>query len=533
MLTLSSKFDKPTDYLSQNYKVAFNPIKNKLTFRKIGKTRDITNLSTLVEKVNSLQKPIFTGLESYRTCHAHLKSINQIIDRYNHKLLVRILHVLIKIFTLGKRGLKKNKISLKEFNQNLKPTAAQLKNKIWAIHATKHLPEDGILRPFADYAEGAKAKEAIPGIYNTIHFSLGELVRPHSGFTWDNRSMAVLTPLGTLMEQAVNIFTHDTFITGEWALKADSIVLVSQDKDIPKWQDPPFKVVRYNKDEKSLRAAIDEVIRDKGGLAFRMDDNSVLLGSRAMLDEDINVNTESFFENLLEAYKGKLSFGDHTHSSKGDAHLLGGIRQLSTNLMDNLLYPDSVKIEQPARYIGYLVLKAFYDKAKGKYFSAEEQERFERTILDRLKMDPLLLTQQQGMQYLSAEHFNSLNKQELDQFILENPLLFKCYPKEALEPSWAVARWLTVGQEKGLKEGLDKIIDQGFANLAKTKEPLLFLYLILLLNKYANPYSDRAAVMNRILDLKGIKAYKKRMGLILRFALKIQGFPFPSKVKLP
>ncbi|MBS4168083.1 hypothetical protein [Parachlamydia sp. AcF125] len=535
MLTLSSKLTTQEDYLSQNYKVVFNTAKNKLTFRTISKANDITNLQTIVESVNALKKPIFTDIETYRACHAHLKSINKVIDRYNNQIFIKIFHVIVKAFTGGKRGLKKDKISLKEFNQNLAPDATELKKRIWAVHATNHLPEDGILRPFSELMNAlpdtSEVQETPSAISNTIHFALGELVRPRIGFSRESHTIAVLTPLGTLMDQAVNIFAYDTFITQKWALKPESILLVPDEENLPNGQDLPFTVVRYNKNEKNLRTAIDEIIQDRGGLAFKMLDNSGILGSPALLDEDINVNTPFFFKNLLEEYEGKLSFGDHSHSSTGDASLLGLIKLANSALMDNHLNSHSPKLAPAQQYLYYQLLMAFYHKAKDKYFSFEDQERFEKTILDKLKMDPVPLTQQHVMQYLSADCFSSLDKEELDQFIFENPQLFESYHQEIFEGCWAHARWLTVGYEQGLKEGLDKIVDQGFLKAAKMETLQIHSVFLMLMNLHAKKYSDRAKVVNHILDLKGIKAYKNRLGLLLRINLKLKGFPFPSKVK--
>ncbi len=67
MLSLSKKFFNETNYLSEGYKTASNPTKNKLTFYKIDK--HLTDLEQIIKQVNELQKPIFSGITPYRNCY--------------------------------------------------------------------------------------------------------------------------------------------------------------------------------------------------------------------------------------------------------------------------------------------------------------------------------------------------------------------------------------------------------------------------------------------------------------------------------
>ncbi|MGL5264418.1 MAG: hypothetical protein ACRDAI_07640 [Candidatus Rhabdochlamydia sp.] len=263
MLSLSNKFFNQTDYLSNGYKIAFNPTKNKLTFYKAEKAdKNITDLQQITKHVNELKKPIFTEVTPYRNCHKKIKAINQSIDTE-----------------------KGTVIDLESFNENFKPTSAELKEQIWAVHAARILPNEALI-PFIANEDLSvnQQRGSDPGISNTIHFSLGELVRPHSEISWEDHSFAVITPLNTIIDQAVNIFTHDTFIIGKWSLKKETVVLVPEGTDISGLQDKKFKVVSYPS-EKKLRVAIDEIIQEKKGLAFRMKDNPVLVGSKAFLDD--------------------------------------------------------------------------------------------------------------------------------------------------------------------------------------------------------------------------------------------------------
>lgn len=483
MLSLSKKLFNDTNYLSDEYKIAFNPTKNKLTFYKTDK--HLTDLEQITKHVNELQKPTFSEITPYRNCHKKLKAINQSIDP------------------------EKGAINLESFNENFKPTSAELKEQVWAVHASRILPNDTLI-PFIANEDPSlnELRGSDPGISNTIHFSLGELVRSHSGNSWEDHSFAIITPLSTIIDQTVNLFTHDTFIIGKWNLKQESVVLVPEGTDISRLQDKQFKVVSYSP-EKKLRFAINELIQEKKGLAFRMIEDAVLVGSKAFLDDSINVNTPSFFENLLK--ENKLSFGDHNHSQIGDAEQLGIIKQCSFDL----LHPIKRLVYKNLAYASYHTLKYAHSFFKNTYLSKDEQIELEKLLLkipDRNPSEPL-------WSYVSPDSFHSMNRKEMMEFKKSQPDLFSDFNgglEHEFEAGWAVFRWLTIGYELGIKENLDKIIDEQLKQCIATDPKLLQGLIITGLILHNKKHSDRLGIVRAVLNLDGFKLYKDKYISILK-----------------
>ena len=189
MINLSKQFYDDVDYLSKGYKLAFNREKKEFSFCKPG-GKDI------IDTINSKTIPIFDDIEQYRCFRKKVKD--------------------------------------KAFDPFFQPRADQLKKSIWAVHAARVLPKQGILSPYIANVNGSP--EEIAGISNTIHFALGELVRPHGKNSWENHSIAVLTPLSGIINQTVNIFAHDTFINGPWKIAEEAIILVLTEPIFQAWR---------------------------------------------------------------------------------------------------------------------------------------------------------------------------------------------------------------------------------------------------------------------------------------------------------
>ncbi len=343
------------------------------------------------------------------------------------------------------------------------------------------------------------------GISNTIHFSLGELVRSHSGIlsdiSWDNRAFAIITPLSSIIDQAINIFAHDTFITGSWKLKKETIVLVPEGTNISEIQDKCFRVVTYKTPEKSLRIAIDEIIQEKKGLTFRMPEGSVALGSEALLDETININTQSFFESFLREKQGMLSFGDHSSSQIGDASLLGLIRQLSIQLMD-ITSQSTLKANQKSlAYVNYHLIRIFYNKIKDKYFTEEEQQNIEKLLSSQKKEIPNRQDIEDPLwQYLAPSYFSSMNQIEMHEFKANHPDLFDGQQNE-FEAAWAISRWFSIGYKQGLEEGLKETIHTEIGQFKLDSKDSYFLFtnnVSYLLKLHNKAWSDRSIIVNEL-----------------------------------
>ena len=383
---------------------------------------------------------------------------------------------------------------------------------MWAVHASNILPKDTLEPIIGNFI----TKEAIPGISNTIHFSLGELVRPHSGTSWEDRPFAIITPLSSIIDQAVNIFAHDTFITGKWKLRKETIVLVPEGTDISEIKDREFSVVSYKSSEKKLRASIDEIIQNQKGLHFRMEDNTVLLGSHALIDGSININTASFFESLLKEKQGRLSFGDHIHSQIGDAAVLGLIARLSVSLIHVANHPALKVFYKPSIYVNYHIVKSFYHEIKDKYFTQEEQNNIEEMLSTQEKKVPDLKNISDPLwPFLSPEYFQNMSYVKLLAFKSNHADLFKDCQQNEFIAAWAIARWFSIGYKAGLKENLPEIINKEIGLFTKEKlqdfYPLFSCAIFELLIKHNNKHSDRLEIIRSILSSDTFKTYRDEL----------------------
>lgn len=84
---------------------------------------------------------------------------------------------------------------------------------LFAVHATDHFPKDGILH--AGYGVHEEIPEWVPNVRCTLHFSLGELVRPvgtgeEQWMTWENKLFAIVVPLENLFPQLINLNCYVT-----------------------------------------------------------------------------------------------------------------------------------------------------------------------------------------------------------------------------------------------------------------------------------------------------------------------------------
>lgn len=104
-------------------------------------------------------------------------------------------------------------------------SAKDLDNKLFAIHLTNYLPENGLI----EANSFNRARFAA-----TIHFSLGEPVISHGSGNWANKKYAILVPIKFLKDQMLNIFVQDTFVMGSFQLPKEAIILIPKGTASPK-----------------------------------------------------------------------------------------------------------------------------------------------------------------------------------------------------------------------------------------------------------------------------------------------------------
>jgi|GEM_PF-5125086 len=203
------------------------------------------------------------------------------------------------------------------------PPVELLESKLIAVHATDVLPEKGIVQAGArNVSDDEDEFDEPPSFRPTVHFTLGELVRDHSGNSWEHKPYAVITHLRSLLPQLVNIYTYDTFIIGNYKLKKGDTILVPKGTDTAKI--PDFvTIVEYNRFT-GLRAAVDKEIQARGGWPIRMEDGSSGDIGDAVKVESININASGFYSELMQLLPS-IGFGNHLESEIGHGFRFGVI----------------------------------------------------------------------------------------------------------------------------------------------------------------------------------------------------------------
>lgn len=370
---------------------------------------DETDPEKISLMLNKLQKPLFNNLAEFRILHARLKQLNSTLTC---------------------------KIDLEAFVQKLSPQAQELGSSIWAVHATQIVPQGGKLTPCIRLAlQGVQEHcDTPPGA--TLHFSLGELVRPHTQIqTWEHFPVAIITPLSDIAPQVVSYCTQDTTVYGEWRMSTKTLFIAPEGTTVP---DGVYTKVFYNPDRVSLRQAISTAIDERGGLPITMFNQTQYAGSRALIDGSININTPTFFHHLLTAQAG---FGSHTDSIIGESYCF---RYMSACFM----YIEKCNYTNHAYYA---MTHFSYKKAAHRLPRAEQERAL--ALLNRMRSGV------SGAGPMSAMLFHALTWDELESLKREHPVSFGSYNQYELEAQWAIFRWVMIGDERARAEGLPAILE--------------------------------------------------------------------------
>ncbi|HEX3568513.1 MAG TPA: hypothetical protein VHT70_02440 [Candidatus Saccharimonadales bacterium] len=210
------------------------------------------------------------------------------------------------------------------------PSLADLESRVYAIHITPILPENGTMIAGAiNVRPGADWRDEPPSFRPTIHFALGEIVPEHELNPESGNRYAVVASLGALEDQLVNVLPHDTFILGNLKLTPDMTVVAPAGTDL---SDMIAEPATYQPGER-LRDAVDRIVAEKGGWPIRMQPQDVEIDAPATV-EGVDINDPRFFGALLDAKSG-VSFGTHTSSEIGGADSFGIIEQASHYLFNN------------------------------------------------------------------------------------------------------------------------------------------------------------------------------------------------------
>lgn len=486
----SRKFYKEENYLEKpGYLLVFDSNKNKLGIKEKSKIKgQDTDLSRITAKVNGLPKPEFKEIESFRNLHKHLREVNHLVKDYNKS----------SSQTAGK-------IELATFKANFKPYAHELKERVYAVHSRDRLPEQGQITPFCQVSVINKVFLNFPFF---IHFSLGELVRPHKGGSWENKPFAIIAPLGTIFEQLINISTVDTFIADAWKLPKQAVLIVPEGTDTTPCDESEFEIVFYDPNVTTLREATDQQIKRKNGLSFRMPDFCEDEGAKAFLD-DIEVNSTTFFNELL-VENPHLSFGNHAHSKVGNAYIFGAIRMIAFEL-DQLLalkaQGQTLSVRQNATVLAAYSLITYYFKKNITAFKVHEQESIENYVKCVKSLLPLGV----AGDFFNSDPFKYMNKSELNAFkTIQRDLLFRHYNRDEFEALWAISRWILIGKEAALEEKLPRVINSHLKKFLNRKCPLISIELFEHILPQMNQHSKNSKEILAIFSLPLVRKYIER-----------------------
>jgi len=207
-----------------------------------------------------------------------------------------------------------------------------IKQQLFAVHATDELPNDGILH--AGY--GRDSPGHLVGVRTTVHFSLGELVRPIGKWkSWEDKKYALVTPLKTLLPQLVNLNCYDSFIVGDLELTDEVFVVVP----VGEFSLSPCRMYEYDATVMTLRQAVDQLIASQNGSKVTMSDSNLDEGYFSAYVDGENINTHNFFSPLFQEFP-YLSLGVRWEEMHGEAWRFAALEMC---LLQVLEHPEHVQ----------------------------------------------------------------------------------------------------------------------------------------------------------------------------------------------
>lgn len=211
-----------------------------------------------------------------------------------------------------------------------------LLDNIYAVHATRTLPDADLLRAGLNIEEcNDLQKKIFSHVRQTLHFSLGELVRPVDGFmNWEDCPYALVTPIRKLLPQLLNINCYDTFILGDLALESDTYLFLPI--EIADQIESRATLIPYDSHSKSLREAIDEFILFNDAWPILMNEDDIEDELHEAYMDGINVNTLDFFEEVKEEHPW-ISIGLRFEPLDGEHYRLSQIEQILISIKTKLL----------------------------------------------------------------------------------------------------------------------------------------------------------------------------------------------------
>ena len=230
--------------------------------------------------------------------------------------------------------------------------------KLFAVHATERLPAEGVLYAgFGGQRFEQKLGEALyPDSRMTVHFALGELVRPvgDNWVSWEDSPYAVVTSLESLFPQIINLNCYDTFILGNFTMGEGSTLILPEGELSKLPKDHHYAVWTYDPSMGKIRDVVDKVIASKNGWSVRMHSNDMeeTLAAAYLQGTGININTQDFFKPIKELFP-YIGIGLRFEKLDGEGHLFSKLESAALESAETLLDPtfgnDDVRYANTAK----------------------------------------------------------------------------------------------------------------------------------------------------------------------------------------
>jgi len=213
-----------------------------------------------------------------------------------------------------------------DFDPNKKYSAEELGQKLFAVHVSFTLPENGVLEAsYRGYPR--KYPKPMQKILRdsrfTVHFCIGEMTRGFPRLGLQAAPFAIVSPLKELYPQLLNLNAYDTFVLGDFHLTKEVSVIVPDSFSLDKVPQGVQAYV-YNPQTLSLRKAVEKVINLQKGWQVRMNSKDREERLDPALIGETNINTKSFYESIVKKLP-HVAVGLRWDPLDGNAYLFGSM----------------------------------------------------------------------------------------------------------------------------------------------------------------------------------------------------------------
>ncbi len=210
------------------------------------------------------------------------------------------------------------------------------------VHLTDYFPKEGMIKPSGEYG-------VLPRY--TVHFCLNGAVTSHEMGDWEDKKIAVISPVTGLDKKAETFLPKDTIYVGRVQLPERAIVLAREDIEVPNNVGLPVEKYHFENGG-DLRKIVAKRIFDRGYLpvqvgtfswrsepyhtvtadginvchqmgtrlgtgyypdeAFRLEAIAGLLGARGLQDHDATHWTQRLETDIFETFKPVFDFKSQT-----------------------------------------------------------------------------------------------------------------------------------------------------------------------------------------------------------------------------